>query len=298
MSSEEREIDGEALAKYRPCCGNVTGLSVVPMTEEQIYERRSYLRKTLRNFPQWENLPNKEFDKIRMFALGDKTIVEDSNGYEFILPDDRITSAESDFRSARAMMPFAYMNLMGKDFLWDKYKTDISECKEFINQYIVKYPRFKEKGKGLYIYSGTKGSGKTMLACCLLNEICRRHAGSVKFINILDFLEITKKGFKGEETELAGIYEAGLLVLDDIGVQMSKEWVETILYRLVDHRYTRHLPTIYTSNIPIEGLRMDGRITDRIESTTYPVKIPEESIRKEMMRKEKQQLLDEIKNAP
>ena len=43
---------------------------------------------------------------------------------------------------------------------------------------------------------------------------------------------------------------------------------------------------------------MDGRITDRIESTTYPVKIPEESIRKEMMWQEKQQLLDEIKNAP
>lgn len=195
------------------------------------------------------------------------------------------------------MMPFEFMGLMAKDFQWGKYKANIAEGKGMVNKYITNYPKFKEKGMGLYIHSGTKGSGKTMLACCLLNEISGRYAGSVKFVNILDFLEITKKGFNGNDTELKAIYEAGLLVLDDIGAQMSKEWVETTLYRLVNHRYVGRLPTIYTSNIPINILKMDERITDRIESTTYSIKLPEESIRRDMRQQDKQKLLNELKNA-
>ena len=298
MSLEERMTDGKVLATYRVYREDRIKYMIMCMDNEQISERRSYLRKTLRNYPQWENLPNEELDNIRLFSLGDRSIVEDGNGYEFVLPSARITNVESDFRRVRAMMPFEFMDLTGKDFRWERYEADVSECKDMVNRYIMRYPQFKEKGMGLYIYSGTKGSGKTMLSCCLLNEIPRRYSGSVKFVNILDFLEMTKKGFSGDDRDLQAIYEAGLLVLDDIGVQMSKEWVETVLYRLVNHRYTQRLPTIYTSNIPIDGLKMDDRITDRIDSTTLPVKLPEESIRKEVRQQEKDRLLEEIENAP
>lgn len=297
MSLKERMTDGKELAIYRVYREDRIKYMTMCMDNEQISERRSYLRKTLRNYPRWENLPNEELDNIRLFSLGDRSIVEDGNGYEFILPSARITNVESDFRRVRAMMPSEFINLTGKDFLWGRYKADVSECKDMVNRYIMRYLEFKAKGMGLYIYSGTKGSGKTMLSCCLLNEIPRRYSGSVKFVNILDFLEMTKKGFSGDDGDLQSIYEAGLLVLDDIGVQMSKEWVETVLYRLVNHRYTQRLPTIYTSNIPIDGLKMDDRITDRIDSTTLPVKLPEESIRKEVRQQEKDRLLEEIEKA-
>ena len=152
--------------------------------------------------------------------------------------------------------------------------------------------------EGHVLLEDVPGSGKTMLACCLLNEITKRHKGSVKFVNILDFLEMTKKGFKGDNSEAKAIQQAGLLVVDDIGVQMSKDWIDTVLYSLVNDRYTNRLPTIYTSNIPVNELRMDDRITDRIESTTYLVKLPEESVRNNLRNQEKQKLLDSIKNAP
>ena len=159
------------------------------------------------------------------------------------------------------------------------------------------YAQFKGEGMGLYICSGAKGSGKTMLVCCLLNEITKRDAGSVKFINILDFLEMTKKSYNGDE-EVNAIYQAGLLVLDDIGVQTSKEWVDTVLYRLINERYAKRLPTIYTSNIKVQHLKMDDRIVDRIESTTYQVELPEEPIRKDIRKQEKQKLLQEITKRP
>ena len=94
------------------------------------------------------------------------------------------------------------------------------------------------------------------------------------------------------------MYQAGLLVIDDIGVQMSREWTDTVFYRLINERYTNRKPTIYTSNIPVEGLKMDDRITDRIESTTYLLRLPDESIRKILRQEEKDELLQKIEKGP
>lgn len=112
-------------------------------------------------------------------------------------------------------------------------------------------------------------------------------SGSVKFANVLDFVKMTKKGFDEKNNDIDSIYQADLLVLDDVGVQMSKDWVNSILYRLVNERFANQLPTIYTSNLPVDCLKMDDRIIDRIESTTYLIALPEEPIRRDMMRHKK-----------
>lgn len=290
--------DGKELAEFRVYQQGGLDFFAKPMNSEQRSERRIYMRKVLLNYPRWANMSNDELDQIRLRSVKGGYLVEDTIGCDFFLPIKQVTQEETEFRKVSAMMPFEFINLTGKDFKWDKYQMDISKSRNMVNKYIIKYPQFKEKGIGLYIYSGTKGSGKTMLACCLINEIAKRHIGSVKFVNILDFLEMTKKGFDGKDENVNAFYKASLLVIDDIGVQMSKEWIDTVLYRLINERYINRQPTIYTSNIPIEHLKMDDRIIDRIESTTFSVRLPEESIRRETRQQEKSKLLEEIENAP
>lgn len=291
------EPDGKALAVFRVYRPGGLMYYARRMSEEEKSIRRMYLRKELLTHPAWANLPNSNLDDIRLFDAGTGQMLEDESGYIYLLLSPR-SRAEKEFRKVRAMMPFEFMELTAKDFKWNKYKADVTKPKDMVNKYILNYMRFKDNGMGLYIHSGTKGSGKTMLSCCLVNEINNRYAGVSKFVNILDFLEMTKKGFNGNDDDIKALYQANLLVLDDIGVQMSKEWIDTVLYRLINERYINRLPTIYTSNVPVDRLKMDDRITDRIESTTYPVSLPEESIRKETRKQDKQKLLDEIKNAP
>ena len=294
---QEKELNGEVLAYYRLQKFDGLDYFAVQMDSDQLSERRIFMRKVLSAYPKWNNLNNEQLENIRLYSIGNGYIVEDENGHEYFLISNRVAEQDGKFRKERAMMPFEFMGLMGKDFDWKKYRTDISASKDMINQYIVHYAKFKENGMGLYIHSGTKGSGKTMLACCMIGEITKRYNGSVKFINILDFLEMTKKSYDGDN-EVNAIYQASLLVLDDIGVQMSREWVDTVLYRLINERYNNRLPTIYTSNIPVEHLKMDDRIIDRIESTTYAVKLPEEPIRRDTRHKEKGRLFDEITKSP
>ena len=93
---------------------------------------------------------------------------------------------------------------------------------------------------------------------------------------------------------MEALYTSSVLVLDDIGVQMSKEWVDTVFYRLINTRYNEKLVTIYTSNIAVGKLKMDERITGRIESRSYEIHLPEVPVRSVQRKAEKDELLNRM----
>lgn len=206
------------------------------------------------------------------------------------------SATNGDFRRARSMMPFENLDKSGKDFNWTIYGVDISKEKQLANAFIVNFGKFMMYGKGLYIYSKTKGSGKTLLACCLANEVVNRHDLSMKFITVLDYLEMTKKSYKSqqEKEEIDAIKNAGFLILDDIGVEAGKDWVNTTLYQLINYRYNSKLVTVITSNIMIDDLDIDERIKDRINRMCLPLNLPEVSIRAMNTRRENEAFMASI----
>lgn len=293
------EIRAKQLVSFRVKKEGSLSYRSMGMTADEVAERRAYIRKALRDTPR-NNLPNDILDQIRLVELENKGyIFEDPEGREFYIRSGTLTHEETDFRKARSMIPFNFIGLKGKDFDWNIYRKDVKKSKNYVNNFILKFEQFRERGMGLYIYSTTKGSGKTMLACCILNEISDRYPVSIKFINALDLLEMTKQGYKGDEPEeLKPLYTCSVLAIDDIGVQMSKDWINTVFYRLINVRYTDRLITIYTSNIATDALKMDDRIIDRIESTTYFVELPEVPVRHMKQEEEKVKIFNEIENAP
>lgn len=203
------------------------------------------------------------------------------------------SAAETGFRRSRAMMPFQYMDKTGKDFDWNIYGVDSEESKKVVNAFLIKFPEVSEHGFGLYIYSKTKGSGKTMLSCCIINELAKRYvAYSYKFCSVPDLIELTKD-FHNQEAQKAvrELYSCSVLVLDDIGAQMSKEWTNSVLYRLINTRMNDKRVTIYTSNMEMDKLNLDERIIDRISAGTYKVSLPEVSIRQKEAWERKREVL-------
>lgn len=188
----------------------------------------------------------------------------------------------TEVRRNQSMIPPEYVYKRAKDFQWDIYGENIDLQKQIVNAFIVNFEEFARQGRGLYIYSATKGSGKTMLSCCLCNEIIEKYGIPVKFITVPDFVELIKDSKKEESKEKAdSLYHTRLLVLDDIGAQTGKqEWIDNALFRLIDYRKREFLPTIFTSNCDSEKLKMDDRTVDRIVSLSTDVKIPECQIRR------------------
>ncbi len=192
-------------------------------------------------------------------------------------------SENGKFRSARSMIPFEQLEKRAKDFDWILYgddNPDTEKGRRMANAFVLNFQKFRRDGKGLYIHSVTKGTGKTYLSYCLANEVMARYDVNVKFTSVLEYLDLTKKGYSSaaDKEEKDSILKASVLILDDIGVEVSKEWVNTTLYQLINYRYSNKLITIITSNYPIEQLKVDDRIKDRINSMCLPLHIPEVSI--------------------
>lgn len=66
------------------------------------------------------------------------------------------------------------------------------------------------------------------------------------------------------ETEFRAVADAPLLLVDDLGAAKTSEWVEEVNYRLVNWRYERVLPTLFTSNVPPRELA--GSLGERVAS--------------------------------
>lgn len=67
------------------------------------------------------------------------------------------------------------------------------------------------------------------------------------------------------ETEFRRYRDAPLLLLDDLGASRSlTEFTEEVIFRLVNHRYEHHLPTLITSNLGAADLT--SRLGDRVAS--------------------------------
>lgn len=199
----------------------------------------------------------------------------------FWYPDNEITSGRVESRRNRSMIPPEYVYKKANDFNWSKYSENVEAQKKIANSFIIHFQDYRREGRGLFIFSKTKGSGKTMLACCLANEVMSRYDTSVKFITVPEYIElITEKNEAAQECKNS-LKECGILILDDIGAENSKqEWISSALFRLIDYRDKNILPTIYTSNYEMDALPEDERTVDRIIGHSVPLKMPEFSVRR------------------
>lgn len=195
-----------------------------------------------------------------------------------------------------ASVPKAYREVSLKDMTTKHYnkpesKNTFKAVAEFIKWYLENLEENIANGKGIYLWSDTKGSGKTMLVAALANELLHKYKKVVKFatsLDILDEIRATYDKTSGEsESELLNdLVNTEFLVIDDFGTERSSDWAGEKFYQIVNKRYINKKVTFYTSNYDLMKLKYDDRITSRIRERTFLVHFPEESVREVIARKE------------
>lgn len=218
-----------------------------------------------------------------------------SGVYDYFEPDNNLTDEAMNSRRDRSMIPPEYIYKRAKHFDWSLYNVDVKSPKKEANRFILYFDKYRKQGRGLYIYSKTKGSGKTLLACCLANEIMKLHDISIKFISVTDYIELLSKKGEYEREIVDNIRKCTLLIFDDIGAECEgKDWIRSALFGLIDFRTKNLLMTIYTSNYSLNDLKVDERILDRIHNTSTGIAIPEKPIRRELATKRTKEFLDSL----
>lgn len=162
------------------------------------------------------------------------------------------------------------------------YNTLDKYAATFNRQFDEDSPRIKS----LYLWSENPGNGKTSSAVALMNQwITEHYLGSLKrgknvsqtpavFLDINGFqTDYNLATMTNDESAMAAIkatilrtQQAPFAVLDDIGVRSASEAFRSYVHAIVNYRTANGLPTIFTSNLPIEEMAVvfDARLYDRM----------------------------------
>lgn len=155
--------------------------------------------------------------------------------------------------------------------------------------------------KSLYLWSKSPGTGKTTTASAIMNAwIAYEYLSNVKqgrqpqknstmFLDVNAFqTKFNLHSMAKEEEGMTSIREtiiraqqADFAVLDDVGVRSSTDAFRSYLHDIVNYRVSNELPTIYTSNFAIEGMRevYDDRLYDRMREQCISLHFDGESHR-------------------
>jgi DNA replication protein DnaC len=89
--------------------------------------------------------------------------------------------------------------------------------------------------------------------------LIEKHLVEVMFVSIGDIANRVKKTFQNEEkTSESTLFEdmksVELLVLDDLGMEKTTDWLREQLFLIINERYERRLSMIITSNQSLEDI--------------------------------------------
>jgi DNA replication protein DnaC len=134
-----------------------------------------------------------------------------------------------------------------------------------IRRWCVRVARGERLG---LVIAGTVGTGKTHEAVAAFRWLLRTHPARVLpavAVAVPALLDGLRPGRERVE-ELSACEDARLLLLDDLAAERASDWTAEVLYRLIDARYARNLPTIITTNAtgPVIRASLGDRVASRL----------------------------------
>ena len=142
-----------------------------------------------------------------------------------------------------------------------RFKNAVMTCQNFIKNFNSDY-------HNLFFY-GTVGTGKTFLSNCVAKELIESGHSVIYFsaAGLFDLLSRYSFDYKGKEDErerYADLYQCDLLIIDDLGTELTNQFVASRLFSLLNERHMGKKATVISTNLSLEELR--NRYSDRIFS--------------------------------
>ena len=175
------------------------------------------------------------------------------------------------------------------DVYWPDKGTSPRERMEMIKDicynYAVKFDRFFTKNLFL---SGPPGLGKTFLSACIARTVSEGGHSVVYDTAANIFAQFEARKFQrdsqdGQEArdETRRYLNCDLLILDDLGSELTTQFTQSVLYELINARLVAGRHTVISSNLSMEeaARRYSPQIASRLEGEYHVLHFFGEDIR-------------------
>ncbi len=159
---------------------------------------------------------------------------------------------------------------------FETIQNALDTCHNFIDT-------FGSDTHNLFIYGDT-GVGKTFLTNCVAKELITK-SFSVIYFSSPELFSVLAKSYFEKDIEAKDvdehIYDCDLLIIDDLGTELTNSFVSSQLFTCINERYARNKSTIISTNLSLEILRdiYSERIFSRITSNYTLIKLVGDDIR-------------------
>ncbi len=170
-----------------------------------------------------------------------------------------------------------------KDWTFEHDDGESSQIIRIAKNYVENFSKMLEDGKGLLLF-GTVGNGKTFAAACIANALIDKGIPCM----MTRFSDIAQGIFDGKFT-CHDFNKYPLLVLDDLAAERKTEYMQEIVFSVIDSRYRAGLPLIVTSNLTAEAIKNPAdiayqRIFSRLLEMCVPIEVKGEDRRRKILK--------------
>ena len=141
---------------------------------------------------------------------------------------------------------------------------------------------FDNSFENLFIYGDT-GVGKTFLSHCIAHDLLET-AHCVLYFSAFDLFDLLAGNTfskKDNDTQEELIYDCDLLIIDDLGTELTNSFVSSQLFLCINERIMRRKSTIISTNLKLENFSgtYSERTFSRIASNYQMIKLIGKDIR-------------------
>lgn len=159
-----------------------------------------------------------------------------------------------------------------------RFETAVDLCWNFIKNFNQYYHNI--------LFYGTVGTGKSFLSGCIAKELIDQGCSVIYFSSSSLFDMLARYSFDYKEKEALqdfceDIYGCDLLIIDDLGTEITNTFVASQLFSCLNERGLRKKAMIISTNLSLEELRdrYSDRIFSRITSSFSLCKLTGQDIR-------------------
>ena len=195
--------------------------------------------------------------------------------------EEQMLMQDREMRAAQTLQRQSLMDERLRDISFDGFQQtkDNAYNLKLCLRYAKHFDEMLAKNQGLLFYGGV-GTGKTFAAACIANHLLSLRIPVVmtSFVKLLE----TMQGFSEDDGALiARLNRAKLLIIDDLGTELSNSFTTSQLFLCLNERILRQKSTIISTNLNMNQVAdiYSERVLSRISNSYTIIKLFGDDIR-------------------